>query len=92
MIMLELIETHCVSILTYGIEIIFVSNQDKRRQLRVAYNSVFRRIWDYRRFESVRRLQAFLGRPTWEDLLEKRIKKFETSIRNDAVLNAIFHR
>ena len=41
MIMLKLIETHCISILTYGIEIIFVSNQDKRRQLRVAYNSVF---------------------------------------------------
>ena len=91
MIMLKLIETHCISILTYGIEIIFVSNPDKRRQLRVAYNSVFRRIWDYRRFESVTRLQAFLGRPTWEDLLEKRIKKFENSVRNDAVLNAIFH-
>ena len=90
-VMLQLLETHCISILTYGIEIIFVSNPDKRRQLRVAYNTVFRKIFDYQRNESVTRLQAFLARPTWEELLEKRIKKFEEGIRKDA-LNAIFPR
>ena len=66
MIMLQLVETHCVPILTYAIEVIHVLDRDERRQLRVAYNSVFRKIFDYRRYESVTALQTFLNRPTWE--------------------------
>ena len=59
--MLRLIETHCLPILTYGIEVIFVSDRDTRRQLRVAYNSVFRRIFNYRPWQSVPELQMFLA-------------------------------
>ena len=72
MVMLKLIETHCIPILTYGIEVVHISNRDERRQLRVAYNSVFRKIFQYRWSESVSNLQNFLGRPTWEELLEER--------------------
>ena len=72
MVMLQLVETHCVPLLTYAIEVIHVSNRDERRQLRVAYNSLFRKIFKYRWSESVSALQAFLGRPTWEQLTEKR--------------------
>ena len=36
MVMLHLVETHCVPILTYGIEVVYVKNRDERRQLRVA--------------------------------------------------------
>ena len=61
-----------IPILTYGIEVVHVSNQDERRQLRVAYNSVFRNIFRYRWSESVSALQSFLYRPTWEELLEER--------------------
>ena len=41
-VMLWLLETHCVPILTYAVEVIHVSNRDEKRQLRVAYNSIFR--------------------------------------------------
>ena len=88
--MLRLIESHCISILTYGIEIITIANRDMRRQLRVAYNSVFRRIFNYRSFQSVRELQSFLDRPKWEALVEKRTRNFEQKIKNNSFLNAIF--
>ena len=76
MVMLGLIEAHCIPILTYAIEIVHVANRDKRRQLRVAYNSVFRKLFGYRWTESVSRLQAFLNRPTWEELVVKRRSLF----------------
>jgi hypothetical protein len=55
-IMFSLIESHCISILTYAIEIIHVADSSARRKLRVAYNSVFRKIFGYRYHESVREL------------------------------------
>ena len=75
-VMLRLLETHCVPLLTYAIEIIHVSNVDDRRQLRVAYNSIFRKLFNYRTNESVTALQAFLNRPTWEELVEKKRSDF----------------
>ena len=48
MVMLQLVESHCVPLLTYALEFIHVSNRDERRQLRVAYNSLFRKIFNYR--------------------------------------------
>ena len=81
MVLLNLIESHCISLLTYAIEVIHVANRDERRQLRVAYNSVFRKIFGYKWSQSVSSLQAFLGRPTWEQLLEKRRNSFFTRIR-----------
>ena len=56
----------------YFLPVICISNRDERRQLRVAYNSLFRKIFHYRWSESVTALQSFLGRPTWEQLVEKR--------------------
>lgn len=82
MVMLMLVETHCVPLITYAIEIIEVCNRDEKRQLRVAYNSLFRKIFHYRRYESVSALQHFLGRPTWEELIEKRQKGFEKRVRS----------
>ena len=41
LVMLHLVETHCVPLLTYAIEVIDVLNCDEKRQLRVAYNSLF---------------------------------------------------
>ena len=80
MVMLRLIETHCIPILTYAIEIIHVSDRDEHRQLRVAYNSVFRKIFNYRWSESVSALQKFLERPTWEQLVDKRRSTFTTRV------------
>ena len=81
-VMLSLLETHCVPILTYGIEVIHVQNADERRQMRVAYNSIFRKLFGYRWHQSVTKLQAFLGRPTWEELVESRKFGFYKRILN----------
>ena len=81
MVMLNLIEAHCIPLLTYAIKIVYVANRDERRQLRVAYNSVFRKIFCYRWSQSVTALQSFLGRLTWEQTVEKRRDSFYTRIR-----------
>ena len=56
-VMLQLIEAHCLPILTYAIEVVHVADPDIRRKLRVAYNAIFRRIFCCRSSESVRELQ-----------------------------------
>ena len=71
MIKLNLVESHCVPLLTYAVEVIHISDAAERRKLRVAYNSLFRRIFGYSYRESVRELQAALFRPTWEELIDK---------------------
>ena len=76
LILLRLIETHCLPILTYAIETIHISDRDERRSMRVAYNSIFRKIFGYRIFESVSNLQHFLNRHTWEELIAKRRASF----------------
>ena len=79
-VMLQLVESHCVPLLTYGIEVIHIADRDEKRQLRVAYNSLFRKIFGYRWCESVTALQGFFGRPTWEQLVERRVASFEKRI------------
>ena len=88
MVMLQLVETHCVPLLTYAIEIIHVANRDENRQFRVAYNSLFRKIFNYRWNESVTALQHFLNRPTWEELVKKRRDNFVRRI-HDSGLNTL---
>ena len=79
-VMLRLLEVHCVPLLTYAIEIVYVADVDERRQLRVAYNSIFRKLFPYRRTDSVTRLQHFLDRPTWEELVASRCSGFSRRI------------
>ena len=72
MVLLRLIEAHCVPILTYAVEVIHVADRHERRSLRVAYNAIFRKLFHYRVFESVTNLQHALQRLTWEELTDKR--------------------
>ena len=76
MVLLRLIEAHCVPILTYAIEVTHLSNRDELRSMRVAYNAIFRKIFGYRHFESVTNLQHALRRKTWEELVESRCAGF----------------
>ena len=76
LIMLRLIESHCIPILTYGMEVVTFADYNERSKIRAAYNSVFRRIFGYRNFESVTELQLHLARPTWEMLVEERVVAF----------------
>ena len=79
LVKLRLLEAHCLPILTYGIETLHIADQNDRRQLRVAYNSIFRNLFRYSYNQSVSALQHGLGRPTWEELLEKRKENFSHS-------------
>ena len=89
LVMLELLESQCISILTYAIEVIHVVDRNERRRLRVAYNSVFRKIFGYRDWESVTELQHTLKRPTWEELIEKRKAKFMLSVKQCPIFKHI---
>ena len=86
-VMLQLLETHCLSILTYAIDVIEVASRDERRRLRVAYNSMFRRIFNYRPWESVTDLQHSLFRPTWEELVLTRQQRFQERVLQSGLLS-----
>ena len=88
--MLHFLESHYILIFTYGIEVAYVANVDTRRKLRIAYNAVFRKIFHYRYYDSVRELQAFLNRPTWEELVEKRVLKFGQGLPDSNVPAVLF--
>ena len=85
-IMLQMLETHCLPILTYAIDVIHVANRDEKRRLRVAYNSIFRKLFDYRTWESVTDLQHALQRPTWEELMNERRQRFRGRITHYGIM------
>ena len=68
--MLRLVQSHCVPMLTYGMEVAHFADGNEKSKIRAAYNSLFRRIFGYRDFESVTELQLSLAAPTWELLIE----------------------
>ena len=71
-VLLRLLEAHCVPILSYAIEVVHIADRDELRSLRVAYNDIFRKMFGYRRFESVTEKQHSLGRDTVEELVTKK--------------------
>ena len=85
MVMLRLLEAHCVPILTYAVETIHVVNRDDRRQMRVAYNAVYRKLFGYSYRESVTILQHSLKRFTWEELVEDRKGSFIERCRHCSI-------
>ena len=82
MVMLRLLESHCVPLITYAVEIIHIADRDQKRSLRVAYNSIFRKLFGYRYFESMTNLQHTLGRQMWEELVESRQRGFSHRARS----------
>ena len=75
-VMLRLLETHCLPILAYAIEVVQIADKRQTSKMRVAYNAIFRRLFNYSYRESVSELQHSLGRPTWEELTSKRKNNF----------------
>ena len=78
--MLRLLESHCVSVLSYAIEVVHLDNRKQRSKMPVAFNSIFRKLFNYSWRESVTELQHALGRPTWEELVSNRQNNFSTKI------------
>ena len=92
LVMLSLLETHCVPVLSYDIEVIHVADKKKLAKMRVAYNSIFRKLFCYSWRESVTNLQHSLGRPTWEELVLKRKTQFTANLASfptDSLVRAI---
>ena len=79
-VMLRLLETHCLSVLSYAIEVIEIADRKQKSKMRVAYNSMFRKLFGYSWRESVTELQHALGRPTWEELVSMRTENFKSKI------------
>ena len=88
-VMLRLLEAHCVSLLTYAIEVIHVSDSRERQKMRVAYNSIFRNVFNYTWRQSVTDLQHTLQRPTWEELVDKCINNFLKRICSSELRDSI---
>ena len=87
----RLLEAHCLPVLSYGIEVIHVTDRDDRRQMRVAYNAIYRKLFGYSYRESVTLLQHTLGRMTWEEFADDRRASFLRRCRQcppDALVNA----
>ena len=61
MIMLRLIESHCVPVLSYAIEVNNISNKKHFSKMRAAYNSIFSKLFHYSYRESVTELQHMLS-------------------------------
>ena len=75
-VLLRLLEAHCVPVIAYAVEVLHVADSDERRSLRVAYNEIYRKVFNKARFESVTALQHDHGRPTWEELVENKQSRF----------------
>ena len=54
-------------------------------------NSIFRKTFEYRQWESVTALQHALHRPTWEELVNPRRKKLRNSISENNFLSQLFY-
>ena len=70
-VQIHLLMTHCAPILTYGIEVQQL-NRESCQLIKVAYNSIFRRVLHYRRNESVTDVRNLFGYDDWESLCIKR--------------------
>ena len=81
-VMLRLIEAHCVSLLSYAVEVGHVADKKQSSKKRVAYNSIFRKLLGYSYRESVTDLQNMLGRPAWEKLVTKHSNNFTKQLTN----------
>ena len=75
--MLKLLEVHCISILTYAIDVIHVANLAGYRWPTTLSSREFT---NYKPWESFTELQHALQRPTWEELVNKRQAKFRDRI------------
>ena len=91
-VMLRLLEAHCVPILSYAVEVLTIAEHKQKNKLRVAYNSLFRKLFNFSWRESVSELQHALGRPKWEELVSKRQQNFKIKCRDfpsDSLVRAI---
>ena len=88
---LQLLYSNCVPRLTYGAAVKDPTAREKHR-LNVALNNAIRRIFGFRRWESIRHLREFYHFDSIEIMFAKAKKRFDTSLANhdNLVLISIF--
>src|SRR5437868_6970518 len=95
MVKLQLIESHCLPILLYAIESLSLSN-DQMCELNSCWNSVYRKIFSYHKWESVRVLICTLGRLDLHHIVNLRrlsfIKRMSLNeVNNNVISNVMYY-
>ena len=80
-VQIQLLYSNCVPKLTYGAAVKELSAAEKQ-QLNVAVNNAVRRIFGFRRWESIRQLREFYDFQSIEVLFAKAKSRFESSLIN----------
>ena len=80
-VLMQLLYSNCVPKLTHGAAVKDLSSSEKN-QLNVAVNNAVRRIFGFRRWQSIRQLRDFYGFDSMEKLFEKARIRFFRSIKD----------
>ena len=80
-VQLQLLCSNCVPRLTYGAAVKDPTAREKHR-LNVALNNAIRRIFGFRRWESIRHLREFYHFDSIEIMFAKAKKRFDFSLAN----------
>ena len=75
LVRLQLLKTFCLPLITYCLGAIDVPHY-KIKELGVCWNDIFRKLFGYNRWESVKELQWFLGEPNFERIYYNYRKRF----------------
>ena len=78
---IQLLYSNCVPRLTYGSEVKVITASEKQR-LNVALNNAVRRIFGFRRWESIRHLREFYQFDSIEVMFANSKRRFEISLAN----------
>ena len=82
-VQMQLLYSNCVPKLTYGAAVKDLTGSETQ-QLNVAVNNAVRRIFGFRRWESIRQIRQFYHYDSIEVLFAKAKKRFELSLPNHA--------
>ena len=80
-VQIQLLYSNCVPRLTYGSEVKVITASEKQR-LNVALNNAVRRIFGFRRWESIRHLREFYQFDSIEVMFANAKRRFEFSLAN----------
>ena len=86
---MELLYIHCVPILSFGAEVKALTGA-QMRQLSVALNSAIRRIFTFRRYESIRFLREYHSFKSIEILFAEARDRFLIALANHPNLTVRF--
>jgi len=93
LVKLQLFESHCLPLLTYGLGSLNIGNK-QLKELGSWWNSVYRKIFGYNKWESVKEVICRLGRLDFGHLINMRhilMLKNMHSCNNSVILNLLKH-